>query len=48
VQETNLYTKVREERDSLLIEVEMLRSQADAQGETLEIFSAEKDKDLQT
>ena len=45
VQETNLYTKVREERDSLLIEVEMLRSQADAQGETLEIFSNEKDKD---
>ena len=26
VQETNLYTKVREERDNLLIEVEMLRS----------------------
>ena len=26
VQQTNLYTKVREERDCLLIEVEMLRS----------------------
>ena len=26
VQETNLYTKVREERDNLLIEVSMLRS----------------------
>jgi hypothetical protein len=26
VQETNLYTKVREERDALIIEVDVLRS----------------------